>query len=327
MSEQASQMHPRAAEKYLVDPYDNWARAEGVPIVTAPVVDLAEVATAPWARFGVNGAICHVEGRCDYLTLFVLDIPAGGATTPMRHTYEDMIYVVEGRGETEVILSDGEIRHLAWGPGALFSVPINATCVHRAPGSSAARLASFNDMRYLTGLYRNEAFLFDNPARFESRQKRASDQRWIVDPAVEAIRESNEMARADITLADGSIGAQLTELRAGESDLPQRQMQGRHLLCVEGEGYSLSFESPEGPITLRPWKRGVVIGQASMNFHQNVAGAHKARVVAIELGSTASPIFRGRRAAYGDTKVYASGAATIARVDESEKMIAARKSA
>ncbi len=327
MSEQASEMHPRAAEKYLVDPYDNWARAEGVPVVAAPVVDLAEVVTVPWARFGVNGAICHVEGRCDYLTIFILDIAASGATKPMRHTYEDMIYVVEGRGETEVILSDGEIRRLAWGPGALFSVPINALCIHRAPGQSPVRLASFNDMRYLMGLYRNEAFLFENPAKFAKRQTRAGAERWIVDPADEPIHESSETARADITLADGSIGAQVTELRAGESDLAQRQMQGKHLLCVQGEGYSLSFESPDGAITLRPWKRGVVIGQASMNFHQNVAGAHKARVVSIELGSTASPIFRGRRAAYGDTKVYASGAATIARADESEQMIAARKGA
>ncbi|MDP2355986.1 MAG: hypothetical protein Q8M31_07970 [Beijerinckiaceae bacterium] len=327
MSEQPSEMHPRVAEKYLVDPYDNWARAEGVPIVTAPVVDLAEVSTAPWARFGVNGAICHVEGRCDFLTVFVLDIAAGRATKPMRHTYEDMIYVLEGRGETEVILSDGEIRRLAWAPGALFSVPINATCIHRAPGQSAVRLASFNDMRYLMGLYRNEAFLFDNPAKFTKRQQRAYDQRWIVDPAAEPVHEYNEAARADITLADGAIGAQVIELRAGESDLAHRQMQGRHLLCVEGEGYSLSFESPDGSITHRPWKRGVVIGQTSMNFHQNVAGAHRARVVSIELGSTASPIFRGRRAAYGDTHVYASGAATIARADESEQIIAARKGA
>lgn len=327
MSEQSSEMHPRAAEKYLVDPYDNWARAQGVPIVTAPVVDLAKVETAPWARFGVNGAICHVEGRCDFLTVFVLDIAAGRATKPMRHTYEDMIYVLDGRGETEVILCDGEIRRLAWAPGSLFSVPVNATCIHRAPGQSAVRLASFNDMRYLMGLYRNEAFLFDNPAKFAKRQQRACDQRWIVDPAAEPVHEYNEAARADITLADSVIGAQVIEVRAGESDLAHRQMQGRHLLCVEGEGYSLSFESADGSITHRPWKRGVVIGQASMNFHQNVAGAHTARVVSLELGSTASPIFRGRRAAYGDTQVYASGAATIARADESEQMIAARKGA
>ncbi|MFN3891638.1 MAG: cupin domain-containing protein [Beijerinckiaceae bacterium] len=324
MNEQASEMHPRAAEKYLVDPYLNWVAGEGVPVVTAPAVDLATVETAPWARFGVDGAICHVEGRCDFLTVFVFDIPAGGAMKPLRHTFEEMIYVVDGRGETEVILSDGEIRRLAWAPGALFSVPINATCIHRAPGQSAVRLASFNDFRYLMGLYRNEAFLFDNPAKFAARQDRARAERWVADPSVEAVHASNEAAHANITLADGSIGAQLTELRPHESDLAHRQMQGRHLLCIEGDGFSLSFDAPDGTMSRTPWKRGVVMGQGGMSFHQNVAGAHKARVLAIELGSTASPIFRGRRAAYGDTKVYASGAARIARADESARMKAAR---
>ena len=144
------------------------------------------------------------------------------------------------------------------------------------------------------------------------------------DPAAEPVQASNEVARANITLADGSIGMQVTELRANESDLAHRQMQGRHLLCVEGEGYSLSFETPDSAITRTPWKRGVVIGQESMKFHQNVAGAGRARVMSIELGSTAAPIFRGRRAAYGDTSVYASGAATIERADESAELKAAR---
>jgi hypothetical protein len=324
MSDLKSEMHPRAAEKYLVDPYANWANAEGAPIVTAAAVDLAQAPTAPWARFGVDGGICHVEGRCDFLTVFVFDIPAGGATKPIRHTYEDMYFVVEGRGETEVLMSNGEIRRLAWAPGALFSTPINATCIHRAPGASAVRLASFNDVRYLMGLYRNEAFLFDNPAKFEKRQERARAERWVVDPAVEPVHESGGAAGADITLADGAIGAQLIELRAGEADLARRQMQGRHLLCVEGEGFSLSFASADGKVTRTPWKRGVVIGQDSMMFHQNFAGSQKARLVSIELGSTASPIFRGRRAAYGDTKVYASGAAVIQRADEREEVKAAR---
>jgi hypothetical protein len=50
----------------------------------------------------------------------------------------------------------------------------------------------------------------------------------------------------------------------------------------------------------------------------------KARIVAIELGSTASPIFRSRRASYGDTTVYASGAAVIAKPDERPEIRAAR---
>ncbi len=322
-----SDVHPRLGEKYLVDPYDNWAKAQGVPIVTAPGIDLTQVQTAPWARFGVPGAICHVDGRCDFLTVFVLDIPVGGATKPMRHTYEEIFYVVDGRGETEVRLSDGEIRKLAWAPGAMFAVPVNATYIHRAPGTSAVRLAAFNDMRYLMGLYRNEAFLFDNPAPFQKRQEKARTEPWVVDPANEPVTESNEVARADIAIADSTIGPQVTELLAGASDLASRQMQGRHLLCVEGEGFTLSFDSADGPVTRTPWKRGVVTGQAGMVFHQNFAGPQTTRIVSIELGSTASPLFRGRRAAYGDTHVYASGAATIARADERPEIKAAGRGA
>lgn len=319
-----SEVDPRVNEKYLVDPYDNWARAEGAPIVAAPAIDLAKVETGPWERFGVHGAICHVEGRCDFLTVFVLDIPAGGATKPVRHTYEEIYYVVEGRGETEVLLSNGEARRLAWAPGAMFSAPVNATCIHRAPGASAVRLASFNDLRYLMGLYRNEAFLFANPARFEKRQEKARGERWIFDPVTEPVTASNEVARADVSIADCALGPQITELQPGACDLAHRQMQGRHVLCVEGVGFTLSFEGAEGEIVRTPWKRGVVMGQAGMSFHQNFAGREKARLVSIELGSTASPIFRGRRAAYGDKSVYASGAATIAREDERADVMAAR---
>lgn len=96
------------------------------------------------------------------------------------------------------------------------------------------------------------------------------------------------------------------------------------MLCVEGDGFTLSFEGADGPLTRTPWKRAVVTGQAGMSFHQNFAGPQTTRIVSIELGSTASPLFRSRRAAYGDTKVYASGAATIARADERADVRAAR---
>jgi hypothetical protein len=51
-----------------------------------------------------------------------------------------------------------------------------------------------------------------------------------------------------------------------------------------------------------------------MAFHQHFNASDKqARVMKLELGSLASPIFRSRRFIYGDETVYASGAATIAR--------------
>jgi hypothetical protein len=52
-----------------------------------------------------------------------------------------------------------------------------------------------------------------------------------------------------------------------------------------------------------------------MEFHQQAnSGAAPAAFLRVELGSQASPLFRSRRAAYGDTEVYASGSAVMAPI-------------
>jgi len=310
-------------DKYLVDPYDNWARAQGVPVVTAGALDLPAMSTQPWARFGVDGAIAHVEGRCDFLTLFVFHLAPHAASAPLRHVYEDLIYVVSGGGETDVTLSDGVQRRIQWRAGDIFSTPVNAQRVHRA-GADGARLASFSDIRYLMGLYRNEDFLFANAARFAQRHAKAAGEPWLATPGRMALSGADEGAQGEIRLADCALGACVTELAEGQSTLARRQMQGAHLLCVAGAGVSLSFDSIAGPVSRTPWSVGTVIGLAGMRFHQHVAHGGPARFVVIELGSMASPMFRSRRAAYGDNFVYASGAATIARAEESETLKSAR---
>ena len=80
--------------------------------------------------------------------------------------------MLAGAGVTRCTLSDGRSVDIPWRAGDAFAPPINATCVHTAT-QGPARLASFNDLRYLMGLYRNEAFLFANSAPFAKRQAQA----------------------------------------------------------------------------------------------------------------------------------------------------------
>lgn len=318
-----SALDPSLRDKYLVDPYDNWARAQGVPVVTAPAVQLADVPMQPWPRYGADGAIAHVEGRCDFLTLFIFEIAADASTNPLRHVYEELFYVVSGSGDTDVTLSNGVQRRITWRAGHMFSVPVNARHEHRA-GSEGARLAAFSDIRYLLGLYRNESFLFDNPAAFDKRHRKAAGEPWLEAPTRLLLTAGDDGARGELRLADSTLGASVIELADGQSTLARRQMQGAHLLCVAGQGASLSFDDPDGPVSRTPWSTGDVIGLTGMRFHQHVAHGGPARFIVIELGSVVSPMFRSRRAAYGDDSVYASGAATIARADESNTMKSAQ---
>jgi mannose-6-phosphate isomerase-like protein (cupin superfamily) len=291
-------------QKYLVDPYGNWAKAEGVPIVTGAAIDLMNVTVEPWARFGVKGAICHVDGRCDYLNAFVFEIAAGASSAPMRHVYEECYYVLDGTGTTEITLSDGSRHNIEWGPKRLFAAPVNAHCIHRASGTRPARLVALNDLRYLMGLYRNETFLFDNPTPFHARQAKAVAAGLAVDPLGQA--------EGATPLADMSLGIDLTIIAGQGSGTARRQMQGQHLLGVDGGGLTLSFKSPDADPIRTPWRHGVLVGLPGMFFHQHSStGAAPACMLTIELGSISSPMFRSRRAAYGDTLVYASGAATI----------------
>ena len=294
--------------KFMVDPYLNGVKAEGVLIHAGPVLDLLTLEVQPWARFGMNGAICHVDGRCDFLTTFLFELDAGQSSAPVRHTYEEVFYVLSGEGESEITLSDGHTFIIEWAAKKLFAVPINAQVRHTA-GRAGARIVAFSDFCYLMGLYRNEAFLFANPAPLHGRQKRAIDAELLIDPLTEHALAGETVP---LSLADMSVGVDLTLLATQSTTRARRQMQGRHVLGLDGEGFTLSFANEQGEVTRTTWRHGLLAGLTGMQFHQHVnEGSAPARLLSFEMGSLASPLFRSRRANFGDETVYASGAAVL----------------
>lgn len=322
--EQATDLRAKALEtkKYLVDRYQDWIDAEGAPVATGRSINLFETQLAAWARFGMDGAACHVTGRCDFLSVFVFELKPGQASQPVRKVYEECVYALAGYGKTIITLSDGRKIEIEWAPGIAFAAPVNATCVHIADAGAPARLVSFNDLRYLMGLYRNEDFLFHNSAPMSKRQNEAVAEGLSVSAAR---MDLGAAAKGSVALAAGSIGCDITELAAGDADLATRQMQGAHMLCLSGSGFTLSFDSESSPLERVDWAPGVLVGLPSMSFHQHFnAGDTPARFMKVELGSLASPIFRSRRSIYGDESVYASGAATIARDNERADVAALR---
>src|SRR5579859_6363307 len=93
--------------RYGVDAYLDWVAQEGLRVFDDFAVDLFAVETSPWPRYGVNAAAVHLKGRGDFANMFVFDIPPGAATSPQRHLYEEVIYVLEGTGSTQLEFADG----------------------------------------------------------------------------------------------------------------------------------------------------------------------------------------------------------------------------
>ena len=99
-----------------VDAYQDWVDAEGIPVHEGMALNVRHLDTAYWPRFGINGAVVHFAGRGDFCSMFLYDIAAGQSSTPVRHLYEAIYFVVEGRGSTQLRFDDGRTHQFEWGP-------------------------------------------------------------------------------------------------------------------------------------------------------------------------------------------------------------------
>ena len=149
--------------KMLIDPYAAWAANEGVPITEDFGVDLLEVATAPWPRFGIDGGLVHLKGRGDFVSIFVLDLAAGAKSAPQKHLFEEVVYVLSGYGSTTIETSDGRKHSFEWGPKSLFALPLNARYQHFN--------TSAEPVRYMATAYGSSRYPFSAEKRRVMRSK------------------------------------------------------------------------------------------------------------------------------------------------------------
>src|SRR5258706_415957 len=103
--------------KFMVDPYLDWTAKEGVPVYEDFGLDLLALPTKAWPRFGVDGAIVHVKGRGDAMTVFLLDLPPGGKTVPQKHIFEAAFFKLhdwgargQGASHIQLILAGGVLH-------------------------------------------------------------------------------------------------------------------------------------------------------------------------------------------------------------------------
>lgn len=309
------------AGTFLVDAYEDWAKAQGVPIHTGPAVNMHKASVANWPRFGTNGAICHVDGHCDFLSVFLLEIDQGQTSADQHHLYEELCYVVSGNGVTE-IQSGTSKQTVTWRPGSLFSMPMNSAYRHRNTGTGPARIAAINDMRYLFSLFRNEQFVFGMPLSFPERQAKGAglvtgsagphvDGNAFADLATLDMSPASRSplpSRLPLSLCDGTLSADLWQLDPGTYAEAKRQFHGVHMIVIAGDGYTLVSEDASLNAVRVELQPGDVFSAPAMKYYQHFnTGTAPFRFLTIELGSVRHPMFRHRHADYGDESVFAAG--------------------
>ena len=259
-------------------PYEDYMAAQAVPIHRGHTgfSDVRTLELGDWARLGARGAFIELEGVGNVQGTYLLGIDGGAATLPERHVFEEVIFVVEGRGQTEVWVDGSRRDCVRWGPNSVLSVPMNAWHRHVADPGEAALLLAGTNAPIAMQLYCNQDFVFDNDFVFEDRYRPGSDF-FVPSPlkvhpmngrALNSDAFIPDATKVEIPL-DGQRGAGyhhfelqmagnfydgwVGEYPTGRYSKAHAHESGPILVCLAGAGYTLSWPKSAG---VRPWETG-----------------------------------------------------------------------
>jgi len=160
-------------------PYEVYMEEQNLPIHRGTVgfYDIRDLTLGSWKRMGAQGAFIELNGCGGLQGVYVITVPGAGAVTAEKHMYEEIFYVLEGRGTTEIWSGDdaNKKQTFEWQPGSLFSPPLNTW--HRIvnAASSPALLLGVTNAPPIFQMYRTQDALFNNPYQFKDRYDGSAD--------------------------------------------------------------------------------------------------------------------------------------------------------
>ena len=171
-------MPPMAERRWHSLFFDDWVAQEGLDLIRGWKVD--DVYTVPlkyWPRTGGYEVQIQLDGTGELNSAYVCEIPAGKHLEPQRHLYEELTYVLSGRGSTSVWYEGKPRNSFEWTAGALFAIPLNAWHQHfNGSGSEPARFLAMTTAPLMMNTIRDEDFIFNGislrmkfvaPARYD----------------------------------------------------------------------------------------------------------------------------------------------------------------
>src|SRR5437773_8846808 len=152
-------------------PYTRCVRAEGLDVISSFYVpDLHTVELKPWRRRGGRAVFLNHDASRTSNDCYVCEIPPGKELAPRRQLFEEMIYVLDGRGSTVVWNDAGQKITFEWKAGTLFAIPLNTWHQHfNGSGNDAARFVAVTNAPAVINLYEDVEFVFNTKYDFKNR--------------------------------------------------------------------------------------------------------------------------------------------------------------
>src|SRR2546425_1533257 len=141
LAEVAAQSLPKAPEGQKFSPaniggggrlerdfYRDWIKTSKVPMAEGySILDAKTQEVQPWPEIAGRGVYLNFSGNV-HMDTAIWEIPEGKALIQRHHFYEQIVYVLAGRGRTTFTQGKRQNK-FEWAEGSLFSIPMNL--VHR----------------------------------------------------------------------------------------------------------------------------------------------------------------------------------------------------
>ena len=293
------------AKKFATEketPYTRWVKSEGLDIISSFYVpSLHTVELKPWPRRGGFGVYLNHDASRTSNDCYVCEIPAAKNLEPQRQLFEEMIYILDGRGSTTVWNDAGQRITFEWKAGAMFAIPLNAWHQHfNGSGKERARFVAVTNGPPVINLFEDVDFVFNTPHDFKNRFSGEPDYfsgkgeqkgllletNFVADainlPLISARERGAGGGHIRFNLARGSMNCHISQFPVATYKKGHCHGPGAHVIILSGEGYSLMWPEGEAPRRYQ-WQVGSMIVPPNMWFHQHFnTGSTPARYLAFK---------------------------------------------
>ena len=279
------------AKKFATEkdtPYLRWVRSEGLDIIGAHYVrNLRTAELKPWARREGKGVFINHEASRTTNDCYVCEVPSGGKLAPQRQLYEEMIFVLAGRGSTSVWNDSGARITFEWKEGAMFAIPLNCWHQHfNGSGHEPARYVAATYCPQVLNLYDDVDFVFntrrDFPGRFSGEPDYFSAKgeqkgfllttNFVADavnlPLITAKERGAGGGHIRFNMAKGALPSHISQFPVGTYKKAHAHGPGAHVIVLSGQGYSLMWPENEEPKRY-DWQPGTLIVPPNAWYHQH----------------------------------------------------------
>jgi len=293
------------AQKFVTEKdsvYQAWVREQGLDFISAQYIpNLHQLPLKPWTRRGGAGIYINHEASNYSNDCYVCEISPGGDLKPQRQLFEELIYVLDGRGSTSIWNDAGKRVTFEWKAGALFAIPLNTWHQHfNGSGKEPARFVAVTNAPMVINLYDDAEFIFNTEHDFKKRFDGEPDYFTKKGEQKGLLLETNFVADAinlpllitkergaggghiRFNLAKGSMPAHISQFPVSTYKKAHAHGPGAHVIVLTGEGYSMMW--PEGGTPRRfDWQEGSLLVPPDGWYHQHFnTGATPARYLAFK---------------------------------------------